>query len=201
MESIKNYISVFLSISAVGISLFTLYLSSFKPSKITVFTGEEVVIWKSISVDSSISLPINIFNTGSELGVIKKFALLISGPKRKGLYLVEAIYFLDSKKNKNESTEPIMLSGHDNTSRRITFSGVEEILKEGEGLYKIMVLIWENDYDSPIKGDSFSIVVTKSDIDTFKNTYQSRTYVISNWDNWKGGYIKDPKIISILPKY
>ena len=200
MKLNKNYISIILSISAVGISIFTLYLSKLEPSKITVFIGEEAVIWKDVSIDRSISFPINVFNTGAELGVIEKIALLVSGPKRKEPYLVEAKYFLNSR-NEKESPKPIMLSGHDNTSRQVTFSGIEEILEEGEGLYKIMILIWENNHDSPVKGDSFSIVVPKSDIDILRATYQSRTYDISNWGNWKGGYIKDPKIISVLPKY
>jgi len=200
MKSNKNYLSVVLSISAVVISIFTLYLSKLEPSKITVFTGEDVVIWSEVDIDRSISFPINFYNTGAELGVIEKIALVIYGPKRKGPYLVEAKYFLNSK-NKNESPKPIMLPGHDNTLRQITFSGIEDVLKEGKGLYEIIVLIWKDDYDIPIKSDSFSIVVPQSDLDSFRNTYQSRTYVISNWANWKSGYITDPEIISKLPKH
>ncbi|MBI3898777.1 MAG: hypothetical protein HY308_10835 [Gammaproteobacteria bacterium] len=211
MIEMKDLVPITISIVALFGSIFSLYLSKFRPGKLHLTAGEHINIGHVHQGSATFVLAVNFANAGSQHLTVDRVALLIQyGGSPEG-YLLEPNFYLafaDSGEFKRDSMAvPITVFGGENVTKQVQFGSSAERPIEFQmtknGTYVVTLLAWLHGSNQPSMSESFSLVVSETHVATLATYINEKTFrtvmlTQSKWRNWDAHYCKANEVEGIV---
>lgn len=200
----KKY-SPILSILAIIISCYSLYITRLKPSKITIETGENIYIHYFKKGNVGVTLPVSFTNSGAVFKTIKNLALVIQLPGNSTHYQCEFLRTtkLDEKGNIiADSTGPIAIPPFTTITRGVIFrssSDPNDFYINKYGNYSMFLVGCVENLQQPEVMDSFSIYISDKQLAELKKCRKTGSisairFRQTKWKNWRAHYLSDIEI-------
>lgn len=210
MIEMKDSIPIAISIVALFVSVFSLYVSMFRPGKPHLTAGEHIAISHQPEGSANFILPVNFSNAGSKYLTVDRVALLIQESGNPEGYLLEPAFYLALAENgvfKYDSLSvPITIFGGENVTKQVMFISSTERATEFQmtkaGTYNLSLLSWMHGSAKPLISDSFSLVVSEAHAATLagyikEKRLDSVKLPQSKWRSWDAHYCKAVEIENI----
>lgn len=169
-------VGLIIAIISLTLSLLTLYLTQFRPSKISVFLDPEIQIHHAdydLGVSTGIYIPTTFINTSSKTGVILETQISVyKKTSENNRYLIRWREFQKIGINGWETQQEansFAVKGKSAENRTIWymwFADSQPQLSFSEGTYNLDIYFWLNNRKKP-KKQSYSFYISKDDEDKF----------------------------------
>jgi hypothetical protein len=181
MERIKQVVPVLLSIVAIIVSLFSLYVTTLRPAEITLSIGEAMQVWHNENHELNIDLPIIFQNKGSQSGVVRSLGIIIKDPNSEESIFIKWVGFKKFEDVIGGTSSwvyealrtPISIAPGGEVSKMVNFySG-----RAGEGwlpkpiTYDLYLLGWESGGETPRIRQQFDWTFKPEDVAEIKRKY------------------------------
>lgn len=208
----RNITPIGVSLIAMVISLFSLFLSQLQPDRIKVYPGELAYLRNLEDNILSFNLFLSFTNGGARPGVVRKIAVLLIPPDKSDGYILQAAFFdqLDSEGNffRESVVGPIAVDGHQTVSRQVRFISAREnpgdyipLLVQGE--YQAIILLWTSTDSQPTITVQYPFMLSDRDLEELQlqregKLNQSVELSLRQFDQWKAGTINEQEDRDLL---
>ncbi len=201
MKTLKERLSIAISVLAIGISSLSFYLTVLRPPETRIIAGSSIYIFHDVAGRASVAMSLSMSNNGARLAVVERLGLLVRRAGANEGYLLGPYAF----QRINERGEPqdesmsgaVTIPGRSETSKQLLFKASQNddhfsITSPGE--YKFTVLAWLAGKVPPILADSFEIGLSELDASELSHWYQlgiTNSLVVERlqWKGWEPGIV------------
>jgi hypothetical protein len=193
MDNWIKLIPILISIIAIVVSAFTLYIAKVKPAKISAFVGESLQVWHMKNSALNIDLPIVFSNSGAKGSAIRSLGLIIKDSSSEDSLLLKWLgikAYEDSRemgpiwKFDNQRT-PLAVPAYSEVAHIVNFvienDGGNWIPKPKA--YDLILVGWTTNSIKPSIKHTTSWSFNESEVDIIKKNYEEK--------NSKGRWIYD----------
>lgn len=204
MQTLKERLSIIISVLAFGISSISFYVSVLRPGEPHIIGGSSVYIFHDVTGRASVAMPLSLSNNGARLAVIERLALLVRHPQHRNEYLLAPYAF----QRINEKGEPqdesmagsIVIPGRSQITRQILFKASQiddKFSLTTSGRYGFTLLAFLAGEPSPVVADTFDLSLSELDADQLSHWYalgvtNSLLVERQQWKQWQPGFIANP---------
>lgn len=183
----KTVAPILISIGAIIISFYSLYVTYLEEPQIKVDVGYDIEFYQHVKGPFSLMLAINFTNLGAKLITIQRIMAVIEPPGPADGYLLEARFFerldVDGSYGSESTAVPITVHGRKTVPKVILFHSSFKkdqnyfYLKKA-GNYKITLLGWIADSSEPVIIDSFSFSISPTQFSEYDENRQEKKMIV-----------------------
>lgn len=210
MKTLKERLSIVISVLAIGISSLSFYLTVLRPPEPRILARSSIYIFHDVTGRASVAMSVSMSNNGARLAVVERLGLLVRRAGAKEGYLLAPYAF----QRINERGEPqdesmagaVTIPGRSETRKQLLFKASQDddhfsITSQGE--YKFTVLAWLAGRIPPVLADSFEVGLSELDANELSHWYQlgiTNSLVVERlqWKGWEPGIVSN--VDSLLEK-
>ena len=201
MKSLKERLSIIISVLAFCISCVSFYLTVLRPAHLQIIAGSSIYIFHDIEGRASVAMSLSIANNGARPAVVERLGLLVRRPGEKNGYLLTPTAF----QKINEKGEPqdesmvgaVVVPGRSETRKQLLFKASQKddnfsITSRGD--YHLIVLAWVGTGSSPFVADTLN--VSLSDVDAAQLAHWLELSIPNSvvvdrlqWRQWQPGFL------------
>lgn len=170
MSTLKDRLSIILSLLAFTISAFSFYLTTLRAVDPEIRAGSSLYVFHDVFGTASVAMSVNVTNTGGRLAVVERLRLLIHRPDSSAGYVLAPtayIKFNDKGEPQEESMEGVLtVQGRSEATKQILFKASAEeddFSIASPGRYACTLVAWLASRSSPLVADTFSIELSEVD--------------------------------------
>lgn len=187
--NIYNYIPISISVISIILSLSVAYLAYFKPAKIKLLVGSNLIVFNSFintisgKVWGGITfvLPVTFYNWSPRGGSIYQVRLAIGRPENPQQYFDLAwsnfVKFVDGVNWQDEDVaQPIAMSAKSSVNKFIRFDWnplTSEKFKITTGQYELFLFVWTEQSEKPSIQEMFYFTITDDICEIFQKTIEN----------------------------
>jgi hypothetical protein len=204
MQTLKERLSIIISVLAFCISSISFYLSALRPADPHIIGGSSVYIFHDVTGRASVAMPLSLSNNGARVAVIQRLALLVRHPEQKDGYLL-APYAFQRINDKGEPQDESMagslvIPGRSQITKQILFKASQADDKfsiASPGRYGFTLLAFLGGETSPMVTDAFGVELSELDANQLMHWYElgvTNSVVVEReqWKEWRPGFLSNP---------
>ena len=203
MKSLKERLSIIISVLAFCISSVSFYLTVLRPAEPQIIAGSSVYIFHDVEGRASVALSLSMANNGARPAVVERLGLLIRRPGEKNGYLLTPSAFEKINENGEPQDESmvgaVVIPGRSETRKQLLFKASQQddnfsITSRGD--YRMTVLAWLAGKASPLVMDTLDFQL--SEIDAAQLSHRLELNVPNSvvverlqWKAWQPGFLEN----------
>ena len=201
MKSLKERLSIIISILAFCISSVSFYLTVLRPAEPQIIAGSSIYVFHDMYGRASVAMSLSMANNGARPAVVERLGLLVRRMGEKDGYLLTPTAF----EKINEKGEPqdesmvgaVVIPGRSETRKQMLFKASQEddhfsITSQGD--YHVTMLAWLVGKHSPLVVDTLDFHLTEVDANQLSRWLElnmANSVVVERlqWKAWQPGFL------------